>query len=331
MRDDDHISVLLRPVTDLLAPASLDRTRPWVYLDCTAGLGGHAAAIAAQLPPGSSVILSDLDSANLAHAAQRVKREAPPPGITVHTHHGNFAALPRWLAAANLSADLLLADLGFASPQVDDPARGLSFLRDGPLDMRFNTGAGTSAADLIASLPEEDLAQIIYEYGDERHSRAIARAVVAERKSAPITTTAQFAQIVRGALRGKVPPKEATGIDPATKSFQALRIAVNDELGNLHALLDQIEKCAAGHARDRREDAEKLPARWLAPDATIAFITFHSLEDRPVKQSFAKLTAAGQAVDVTRKPVTASDEELSANPRSRSAKLRVITLGGAQT
>ncbi|MDP1662250.1 MAG: 16S rRNA (cytosine(1402)-N(4))-methyltransferase, partial [Phycisphaerales bacterium] len=215
MRDQDHIPVLLEPVLHVLTPHppgdAARAGRPLTFLDCTAGLGGHAAAIATTLPSASTVILNDLDAANLTHAAARVAAAAP--SIHTLTHRGNFAALPRWLTQQQppITVDLLLADLGFASPQVDNPQRGLSFLHDGPLDMRFNPEAGTTAADLIASLPEADLAQIIYEWGDERHSRAIARALVEARKTAPITTTARFGEVVRYALRGKVPPREITG------------------------------------------------------------------------------------------------------------------------
>jgi 16S rRNA (cytosine1402-N4)-methyltransferase len=352
VRDSDHIPVLLQPVLDVLCPSrdhhGADRvvdstSAPLTLLDATAGLGGHAAALAQRLPQGSTVILSDLDAGNLDHAAARVKREAPHAAVL--THRGNFAALPRWLAGQALSADLLLADLGFASPQVDNPARGLSFLHDGPLDMRLDPSAGTTAADLIASLPEADLAQIIFEYGDERHSRAIARALVEARKHAPITTTSGFAEIVRHSLRGKVAPREVTGTDPATKTFQALRIAVNDELGNLMALLDQIEKAArppsSGSAEEgarrsgRADEGAFVPGsgsanapRWLTPTATVAIITFHSLEDRPVKQSFTKLVEAGRAEAATPKgkPITADEAELHANPRARSAKLRAVRM-----
>lgn len=328
MHDADHIPVLLTHVIEALLPAP--PTRHLTLLDCTAGLGGHAAAIAERLPPGSTVILSDLDLANLTHAAARVSKAAATPGTTILTHHGNFASLPHWLKPQSLSADLLLADLGFASPQIDDPSRGLSFLRDGPLDMRFDPslkpgagGVGTpgqTAADLVASLSEGDLVQILFEWGEERHARHIARAIVEARTTTRITTTGQLAEIVHFALRGKVPPRQVTGIDPATKTFQALRIAVNDEIGNLFALLDHIEKAA------RAVKAGK--PTWLNPGATLAFISFHSLEDRPVKQSFAGMVKAGLATDATHKgkPMTAGDDELAANHRSRSAKLRAIRL-----
>lgn len=325
MRDADHISVLLAPVIETLLsnrPASL--TQPLTYLDCTAGLGGHAAAIAERLAPGSTVILSDLDQANLTHAAARVAQAAPATAVL--THHGNFASLPHWLSPQSQRADLLLADLGFASPQIDDPARGLSFLRDGPLDMRFDPSRGEganggTAADLVASLSEADLTQILFEWGEERHARAVARAIVEARKDNRIATTGQLAEVVHAALRGKVPPRQVTGIDPATKTFQALRIAVNDEIGNLFALLDHIEKAARA--------AKAGKPTWLAPDATLAFISFHSLEDRPVKQVFARLVESGLAREATPKgkPISADDAELAANPRARSAKLRAVRLG----
>jgi 16S rRNA (cytosine1402-N4)-methyltransferase len=204
----------------------------------------------------------------------------------------------------------------------------MSFLRDGPLDMRFDpslrsSGAkGGTAADLVASLSEEDLAQILYEWGEERHSRAVARGIVEARKGGRIETTGHLADIVRAALRGKVPPRQVTGIDPATKTFQALRIAVNDEIGNLFALLDHVEKAARAVKAGR--------PTWLRTGATVAFISFHSLEDRPGQQAFAGMVEAGLAQEGTLKgkPLTAGDEELAGNPRARSAKLRAVRLGG---
>ncbi|MBY0309107.1 MAG: 16S rRNA (cytosine(1402)-N(4))-methyltransferase RsmH [Phycisphaerales bacterium] len=317
MEDRPHIPVMLEQAVRVLEPDSVQSAR--VYADCTAGLGGHAAAVAARLPAGSSVVLNDLDRDNLRRAAARVRSAAP--GVAVREHHGSFAELPRWLDGQSLGVDLLLADLGFASPQVDDPSRGLSFLRDGPLDMRFDRSAGrATAAELVASLPEADLAQVLFEWGEERHSRAVARGIVQARRRSPVETTGQLAEIVRQALRGKVPPREVTGVDPATKTFQALRIAVNDEIGSLLALLDSAEKAAAvaGSGRDS----------WLRPGATLCVITFHSLEDRPVKQSFARLVKQGLASEVTPKgkPLPAGDEEVRLNPRSRSAKMRAVRL-----
>lgn len=304
--------------------------QPLRYLDCTAGLGGHAEAVCEKLARGSTVILSDLDSSNLAHATDRVSRTAAPQGVAVLSRQGNFASLPHWLIANGLSVDLVLADLGFASPQVDDPSRGLSFLRDGPLDMRFDASTptpgsgpiGATAADLVASLAESDLAQILFEWGEERHSRAIAKAIVESRTSQRITTTGQLAEIVHHALRGKVPPRQVTGIDPATKTFQALRIAVNDEIGNLFAFLEHLQKAARA--------AKAGKPTWINPGARVAVISFHSLEDRPVKQAFAGIVDAGLADNATPKgkPLTADDDELASNPRARSAKLRAIRIAG---
>jgi 16S rRNA (cytosine1402-N4)-methyltransferase len=306
---------MMNEVLNALTPPMA--SAPLTYVDCTAGLGGHAAAVASRLGAESVIVLNDLDAGNLSYASARVKQASP--SVTVREHHGSFAALPRWIESQGLAADLVLADLGFASPQVDDPARGLSFLRDGPLDMRFDAQTGrATAAELIASLPEPDIAQILFEWGEERHSRAIARGIVEARRRAPIATTGQLAEIVRDALRGKVPPREVTGIDPATKTFQALRIAVNDEIGSLMGLLDFIEKGARA-AKNRKPS-------WLKPGATVCVITFHSLEDRPVKQAFARLVEQGLAAEGTPKgkPLAASDDEVRTNPRARSAKMRAV-------
>jgi 16S rRNA (cytosine1402-N4)-methyltransferase len=331
VRDEDHIPVLLKEVLGTLLPADgrADGTPgPYLaktYVDCTAGLGGHAAAVAAGLAAGSVVVLNDLDEGNLVHASARVSAAAP--GVRVVRRHGNFAGVARWMAEEGLAADLVLADLGFASPQVDDAERGMSFMRDGPLDMRFDVSAKegrSTAADLVASLPEADLAQILYEWGEERHSRAVARRIVEARKSERIATTGRLAEIVREALRGKVPPRQVTGVDPATKTFQALRIAVNDEIGNLMGFLDSVEKGARA-VRNGKEG-------WLRPGGAVCVITFHSLEDRPVKQAFAKLVEQGLAREGTPKgkAVSASDEEIQVNPRSRSAKMRCVRLTSGQ-
>lgn len=293
-----HIPVLLDEVVAALHPA-VGQT----YVDCTAGLGGHAAALAPFLSPTGTVVLNDLDSSNLAAAAARVR--ALPNGPKVIAIQANFASIPRRLTAIGCRADLVLADLGFASNQVDDPGRGMSFNSPGPLDMRLDPTAPTTAATLVASLTEEELADIIHRHGEERFARIVARRIVEERKAAPILTTDHLARIVRSAVRS------SGGIDPATRTFQALRIAVNDELGNLDALLAAIESSATD-------------ASWLAPNAVVAIIAFHSLEDRPVKQCFERLSKAGRAVLLTPKPVQATPEEVRRNPRSRSARMRAI-------
>jgi len=321
-----HVPVLASEVVALLDP------RPGqVYADATAGLGGHAASIAPILGSDGLIALNDLDPGNLDRARARVieaceRAGASPPRI--ETVHGNFAHLPDRLAALGVRADMVLADLGFASTQVDDPSRGFSFSRDGPLDMRLDPGAPTRASDLVGTLDERSLADLIYELGQERHSRRIARKIVEARRVKPIESAGQLASIVRAACP---PPRRGSGprrghrIDPATRTFQALRIAVNDEIGSLTALLTAIARAADGLASGER------PAPWLAPGARAAIIAFHSLEDRPVKQTFLELAQRELATRLTRKPVRASDSEVASNPRSRSAKLRAIRLWRAES
>ena len=257
-------------------------------------------------------MLFDLDAGNLAYAAARVSKAA---AVSVDTVHASFVSVGRELEARGLRADLVLADLGFASTQVDDPERGLSFMRDGPLDMRLDPSSGMTAADLVATMSERDLADIIHRYGEDPMARRIASKIAAARAVAPINTTAQLAELVRDAYGNRA---HASRMHPATKTFQALRIAVNDEIGALEALLDSIRR-AAQRAHEGRPS-------WLAPEARIAIIGFHSLEDRLVKQCFAELRKSGLASEVTSGAVGPSEAECAANPRARSAKLRAIQL-----
>jgi 16S rRNA (cytosine1402-N4)-methyltransferase len=302
--------VLLEPIIRLLAPVAGE-----TYVDATAGLGGHARAIGAALGPRGLVVLNDVDPGNLERAAAHVVglgASAP----RVRTIRGNFANLPRTLGEENLRADLVLADLGFASSQMDDPVRGFSFMREGPLDMRLDPGLPISAADLVNSMSERELADLIAEYGEDRMASRIARKLVQARAQSPITTTSRLAELVRAAYG---PASRGLSIDPATKTFQAVRIAVNDELGTLDAFLAKL-----------RRGAERVgeASGWLRPAARVGIISFHSLEDRPVKRAFAELVRSGLAVDLTPDPVTADEAEVGANPRSRSAKLRVVRLAG---
>jgi 16S rRNA (cytosine1402-N4)-methyltransferase len=320
-----HVPVLLREAIELLDPRAGE-----VVIDCTAGLGGHASAMAERLGPTGTVVLMDLDPVNLQVAADRVR--ALPEGPRVVAWHASFAEVAarmvKGIAGAaregqitSLSpASVVLADLGFASGQVDDPRRGFSFMRDGPLDMRLNPATPITAAELVNTLPESDLARLIREYGEEppEVSRKIARIVVQERKSGPIETTVRLAEIVRAAVGAA--RAHASSIHPATRTFQALRIAVNDEIGSLERLLESIDRAATAVAAGKNT--------WLAPGARIGIIGFHSLEDRPVKRRFAGLVERGLAEPVTHKPVVASDAETQANPRARSAKLRVVRLKG---
>lgn len=326
----EHVPVLIEAVLDALAPRAGD-----IFVDCTAGLGGHSGVVAARLAEagGGTVVINDVDPGNLERAeahvcgmADRVLRASGAVGgaVEVVPVLGNFVGLPHQLAKRGLAADCVLADLGFSSNQMDDGQRGLSFRRDGPLDMRLDPALPESAADLVATLPEAELARIIYEYGEERRSRAVARKIVAVRAHEPITTTSQLAEIVRSVVARSPGPRP---IDPATRTFQALRIAVNDELGVLAGLLDAVRRGAAALARASAEHGAGTPegtASWLAHGARVGIISFHSLEDRAVKQAFAGLRERGHAELVTRKPIEADASEVEGNPRSRSAKLRVV-------
>jgi len=302
-----HIPVLPRETVDALAPLPGE-----TYADATAGLGGHAALIAQSLGPTGRVILNDADPSNLAHAQARLA----PTGCAVTTLQGNFADLPRKLTDQRLAADMLLADLGFSSNQMDSPERGFSFMRDGPLDMRLDPTLPITAAELVNSLPERDLAQLIFEFGEDPASRRIARKLVQARDAEPITTTAQLANLIRAA----VGPAACHGpTDPSTRTFQALRISVNDEMGSLDALLQSIARAAESIAQGRDS--------WLRPGSRIATLTFHSLEDRRVKRVFTDLVKQGLASEIIRGVTPPSEDEVRSNPRSRSAKLRAIRLG----
>lgn len=314
------------PVLPAETLAALSPRPGETYLDCTAGLGGHAALIAPHIGPTGTIILNDLDASNLARAQQRLDSLPAEHKPSVVTIHANFAEAPRRVVEMGLRADMVLADLGFASTQVDDAARGFSFMRDGPLDMRLDPSPGKpSAADLVNTLSEQELADILFEYAEERASRAISAKIVAVRKSGPIQTTSQLAELVRSVVRSPRPP--GRGIDPATRTFQALRIAVNDEMGSLRALLDSITRAASRlRAAADSNATPTTPNLWLTNASRIALISFHSLEDRPVKQAFADLMDRGLAKALGKKPTEATDDERANNPRSRSAKLRAIQI-----
>ena len=282
-----HVAVLPVEVIALLAPASGE-----IWVDATTGAGGHARLIAERIAPAGRLIALDQDPAMLEIARSRLD------GLPATYLHANFDQLGEALAKVGVEKiDGLLADLGICSDQLDAAERGLSFQNDGPLDMRLDPTASETAADLLARLDEFELAEIFWKYGEERHSRRIARRIADTRRTTPIRTTAHFADIVRRC----VPRDKFSRIDPATRSFQGLRIAVNDELGSLERLLAQLP-------------------RAMKPGGRVGIISFHSLEDRLVKRAF-------QDGDVwerlTKKPVQAGEDETRDNPRSRSAKLRV--------
>ena len=285
------------PVLVAETVALLDPSRGGLFVDCTVGLGGHAGAL---LAGGATRLIGlDRDTAALAIAAETLAEWR----ARVELVHADFRDLPAVLQARGISAMAGgLADLGVSSMQFDAEGRGFSFRRDEPLDMRMDQTQGPTAADLLAAAGEEDLANVIFQYGEERYSRRIARSVVEARRGGRIATTGQLAQIVRRA----VPRKGYQRIDPATRTFQALRIWVNRELDGLDGFL-----IAA--------------SRLLGAGARLAVITFHSLEDRIVKHVFRALAAGEEALRVlTRKPVIPGEAEVTRNPRARSAKLRAI-------
>ncbi len=315
-----HVPVLPREVVELLAPKAGE-----TYVDCTAGLGGHAALVGPLVGASGRVVLNDVDDGNLGKAAAAVRRacgDACPELVTIR---GNFAELPHALGGLHggqgIRADMVLADLGFSSNQVDDPARGLSFRLDGPLDMRLDPSLKLSAADMVNGLPEAELARILRDYGEERHAGLVARKLVQARKETPILTTARLAEVVRSVLSGRSGP---ASIDPATRSFQALRIAVNDELGSLQALLAAGLR-GAGGATGRGIGS----GSWLGTGAGGAIISFQSLEKRLVKRAMEEVASRGVGEVLTRSPAMADEPEQRANPRSRSAKLRAVRIDGA--
>lgn len=304
-----HTPVLVREVMSLLQPKPGE-----VAVDCTVGHGGHAALISEAVGETGTVVGLDLDAEALA-VAERKLASGPAKFVAVNAR---FDSAPAQLAARGLKADVVLADLGFGSHQMDDPSRGLSFTGDGPLDMRFDRTHGPTAADLVARCSERELADLIYRFGEEPLSRKIARKLVDARRREPIRSTAQLARLVEEAYGRRASRSRR---HPATRTFMALRMAVNDELEALRGLLDAIASAA-----ERVGEGETEGGGWLRSGARIAFISFHSLEDRLVKHAFADLAQRGLARKLTRKPVIASEEECERNPRARSAKLRVVQI-----
>ena len=291
-----HAPVLLDEVVRMLAPSGRR-----AIVDCTVGLGGHAEALITAAGDQAQLIGIDADETNLLSVRRRLSRF----GERVRLFHANFTELSAVLDEVGLpAADIIFADLGLASTQLDDPRRGFSFTSDGPLDMRMDSRIRRTAADLVNTLGEKDLADLIYTYGEERYSRRIARAVAAARKEQRIETTAQLARIVQRAYP-RPTKRTRRGVHPATRTFQALRIAVNDELANLDRLLSMLPGVLVSGGR-------------------AAIISFHSLEDRRVKRTFADLAGGGRVRLLTKRPITPSPEEVGVNPRSRSAKLRGI-------
>jgi 16S rRNA (cytosine1402-N4)-methyltransferase len=282
-----HVAVLPAEVLAALAPQPGQ-----TIVDATVGAGGHARAIAERLGPAGRLIGLDRDPAMLARARLALQ------GLPVTLVESRFSELRAVLHGLGLTTvDGVLADLGICSDQLDDPARGFSFGREGPLDMRMSPEESEPAAALLQRLNERDLADLFWTFGEERFSRRIARRIVEQRRQAPLETTTQLAELVRRCVPR---PKGRGSIDPATRVFQALRIAVNDELRELEQLLRVLPTC-------------------LKPAGVAVLISFHSLEDRQVKRAFRERTVWEESA---RKPIEAGDEEVGSNPRARSAKLR---------
>lgn len=291
-RAPSHVPVMTGEIVSMLAPE-----RGGLFVDCTVGLGGHSAAL---LRAGASRLLAlDRDPAALiaASAALREWKDR------VELVHADYRALGDVLDARGIDRiDGAVADLGVSSLQLEGEGRGFSFQRDEPLDMRMDPTAGPTAADLVNGTPEFELANAIFTFGEERASRRIARLIVEARQLAPVTTTAQLATLVRRAIR----PRGYTRIDPATRTFQALRIWVNRELDGL-------------------DSAIRMMAERLRTGRRLAVIAFHSLDDRIVKHTLRALDRGADAVVrvLTKKPMVPTDAEIRRNPRARSAKLRV--------
>jgi len=293
MDDAGHFPVLCKEVTELLAVRGKG-----TLLDCTVGAGGHAESLLEAAGGEAMLIGIDLDESNLLKTKDRLARF----GGRVRLFAANFADVADVLTEAGVErVDALLADLGVASTQLDDPSRGFSFQADGPLDMRLKP-EGPTAADAVNTLSEKELADLIRRLGEERFSRRIARAIVRQRRRERIASTAQLAEIVRRAVP---PARGRRRIHPATLTFQALRVRVNRELESLAALLERIPSV-------------------LNVGGRAAVISFHSLEDRLVKRSFASAVESGSFRSLAPKPIRPGPEEIETNPRSRSAKLRVM-------
>ena len=303
-----HVSVLLRECIE-----ALNIKPDGIYVDCTTGGGGHSLEIVKRLTAGGRLIAIDRDEDALRAAGERLADYAD----RVTFVHSNYAILQSVLADLGIpKADGVLADLGVSSYQLDTAERGFSYMQDAPLDMRMDRKQPLSARDVVNTYSEEELRRILYDYGEEKFARNIAANIVKRRSERPIETTLELAELVKGSM-----PKAARegGHHPAKRTFQAIRIEVNAELSSIPPALD-----AAVHA--------------LNPGGRVAVITFHSLEDRLVQQKFAALSSGCTCPRefpvcvcgkkpvvrvITKKPVTAGEDELEVNPRSRSAKLRV--------
>jgi 16S rRNA (cytosine1402-N4)-methyltransferase len=299
----EHRAIMLTEVLACLLPQPGEIT-----IDCTLGWAGHAAELLQALAPSGRLIGIDWDADNLPAARQRLEAV----GFAFSLHQGNFAGLPVILAAERLTqVHIVLADLGMSSMQIDDPDRGFSYRRDGPLDMRMDRSRGPTAAQLLASISQPELAQALRELGDETEADRIAAAIVEARSRRPLERTRDLAQLIlqvsrpdrQGADWQLHPSRDRWNLHPAARTFQALRILVNRELANLEQLLRVLPEV-------------------LLPGGRAAILSFHSGEDRRVKAAFRAGLQAGLYARISPEPIRASQEERASNPRARSAKLR---------
>lgn len=295
-REIRHIPVLMGPLLEVIRPRA-----GMVVVDCTVGLGGHSSEFLQRVSPGGRLIGIDFDPRNLELARAKLAGT----GGRFDLFHNNFAALPTVLAEAGVErADAIVADLGVASPQIDDPARGFSYRhRGGPLDMRMDPTRGQPASALVNRMGERELAAAILEYGDETDAPKIARLIVERRKTRPIESAMDLIEIVCEARDFTLKRALGAKLHPAARTFQALRILVNREMANLERLLAVAPAC-------------------LSPGGVVGVISFHSGEDRRVKDAFRGGVRAGVYEEISPDPVIADEGERKENPRSRSAKLR---------
>jgi 16S rRNA (cytosine1402-N4)-methyltransferase len=273
-------------------------------VDCTLGDAGHALELLQRVGPQGRLIGLDLDAGQLPQVEEKLRAT----GFPFMLHAGNFAGLPRVLAGQGIEAvDVLVADLGMSSVQLDDPERGFSYIRDGLLDMRLNRARGRTAAEILATIPQQELADALREHGDEPYADRIAAAIVAVRCDQPLERTGDLVDLIKKATNQRDwqlhPRPGKWNLHPAARTFQALRILVNRELNNLDELLRVLPQC-------------------LRPGGRAAFISFHSGEDRRVKAAFRTALEQGVYGTIADEPLRPSFEERQANPRSRSAKLR---------
>jgi 16S rRNA (cytosine1402-N4)-methyltransferase len=299
-----HIPILVQPILETLIEPFIKLTEldpPHYLIDCTLGGGGHTRSFLEAFARDPKlrrhrVIAFDQDSEAIERARKNFDAEIREGRLEIH--RARFSEAPQYLTDRPCLA--LMADLGFSSDQIEDPARGLSFKGDGPLDMRLDPSRGQGARDFLAKISELELEKVLSEYGEERFSRRIAQAIVRSRQEKKLpSTTRELAELI---LRNVPPPARFGRIHAATRTFQALRILVNDELNELDCLVSRV-------------------ILSLRPGGRVAILSFHSLEDRKVKHAFKERD--GQFVSLTKKPIEADDEEIARNPRSRSAKLRV--------